>query len=201
LEIFSFLGKGPRVVLIAGQHGNEPAPSIALDRLANKFIKTSPPNMNLMIIPKANLAALLFNKRQILNDMNRSWFSDKKINADLVVDFHEGWGRHAENPKSLGQTIWFSDVELKNKIGHRLLELLNKDSPPNLKWTLLDKIPDVGPGTLDTVCKSYILIETAGQNDIEPLERRIDYVTKAAEFIIAEFNNQSLRTINGSHSP
>jgi hypothetical protein len=162
----------PRILLIAGQHGNEPAATYVLSDFVTWW-KQNPPPFDITIIPRANPIALALGIRGI-PDMNRYWF--RQLDYDMVIDFHEGWGNHKKQPQSLGQTIWTNSKFLATYIVPTLVNKLNKSVGPDLQWTQLDRIPDVGYGTLDQVSPNYILVETSGQNNIVPLHIRMKQI-------------------------
>lgn len=169
----------PTILVIAGTHGNEPAPSTYL-----KSIHTTKPGINLVIVPSVNPAALAAGTRSVGVDMNRCWpdiggkycspIKDLVDHADLVIDIHEAWGFYLTDPESLGQTIFASDVKLYPLVD-RAVSALNLQFCD--KWSRIDTLPAPTDGTaLDQYCQSnkipYILIEIAGQRDIVPREIR-----------------------------
>jgi hypothetical protein len=93
---------------------------------------------------------------------------------DLILDFHEGWGFHKINPTSIGSTVTVSKnmKELGNIIINNLNKIIKKE---DYKFILLDDICDID-STLGCYSNNnnmnYILVETTGQNDIQPLEIR-----------------------------
>jgi hypothetical protein len=156
----------------------------------------------LIIIPEANKCGLILKNRYLPykifnNDLNRNYpyknnkakdnISRKIIKlvnqSDLIVDFHEGWGFHCENPNSLGSTITTSNTSISNKLGKNIVNNLNKNiNEYKKKFTLLKLNKNGGKkvikGTLDYYCMennlNYLLIETTGQKNIQPINKRME---------------------------
>lgn len=169
----------PLVTVIAGVHGNEPAPARYLEELAR--MQSAPPNVQFAFV-QANPAALLFGVRGIGGDMNREWDRPSKLRrlvdrSQLVIDMHEAWGFERVSPGSLGQTMYTADAGLEPLVDQAVARL-NRDIPDVAhQWQRLDALPALTDGTsLDMYCarlkKPYVLIEFAGQRDIQPPERR-----------------------------
>lgn len=121
--------------------------------------------------------------------------------ADLVIDGHEGYDFVKRNPKSMGSAVYAGRSELAEKMVAKMVDDLNKtitNKPTSCKGFFcnplksltnnkIDKMtvedfhfivniePDL-PGTLRWFCDGnrvpYILIETTGQADIQPLNVR-----------------------------
>ena len=108
--------------------------------------------------------------------------------AHFVLDFHDGWGFHRINNNSMGSTISPTDTKLSYEIANLFKTKIND--------TISDKKKHFNIFTNDTQLLSneyyskennikgslryymnvtkqnYILIETSGQNNIQPLEIR-----------------------------
>ena len=102
---------------------------------------------------------------------------------DFVLDFHEGYDFHKINENSLGSTITYTnDITGKAKeIGKKLVEKINKTiENDKKKFTLLDYNYKPIEGTLLEYLSglniSGILIETTGQNNIQPLQKRLELI-------------------------
>lgn len=112
---------------------------------------------------------------------------------DLILDFHEGWGYHLIQEESVGSTIspnsnglnLCSKPLVSNRspetsgfglnLGKKLIENLNKSiTDKEKKFTLLENTECEIDSALSCKLKNrnYILVETTGQNDIQPLETR-----------------------------
>lgn len=104
-------------------------------------------------------------------------------NIDFVLDFHEGYDYHKINVKSFGSTISYTfDKTGKAKdYGEIIVKKLNETiNDEKKRFTLLD--PNYKPikGTLleflSELKISGILIETSGQNNIQPLQKRLEQI-------------------------
>jgi hypothetical protein len=112
--------------------------------------------------------------------------------ADFIIDFHEGWGFYKENNSSIGSTITPANTELSMTLSDLIYNTLNNNiNENNKKFTILiddnnkiktdtnkyGKNVDID-GTLrnyvNLLNKDYLLIETSGQKNIQPLDLRIN---------------------------
>jgi hypothetical protein len=151
----------------------------------------------IIIIPRANEWGLTFGSRYgptiIRRDINRNFRDENnhtKISkviakyvddAFLVLDFHEGWGYGAENKGSIGSSIspiynkhnkWVRELseDMQNKLNENIFEM-------HKKFKILDEIDCNKQDEVKDMlsCRSYrkntnyILIETSGQNNIQPM--------------------------------
>ncbi len=113
--------------------------------------------------------------------------------ADFIIDFHEGWGYYKENNGSIGSTITPTNTDLSNTLADKVFTNLNNTiTDNNKKFTILidddkkkqsDTNSKYGKNVeIDGTCRSYVnllkkdylLIETSGQKNIQPLELRIN---------------------------
>ncbi len=112
--------------------------------------------------------------------------------ADFIIDFHEGWGYYKENNGSIGSTITPTNTELSNKIADIVYNNLNNTITDNKKkFTILiddaikiksdsnkygKNIEIIGTcrSFVNLLKKDYLLVETSGQKNIQPLELRIN---------------------------
>jgi hypothetical protein len=113
-------------------------------------------------------------------------------NADFVLDFHEGWGFNRLNKNSMGSSITPSITPKSHDIAKLLLDAVNKTIKDNNKnFIILTKDYKKYNETVNydysesidikgslryfenILNKDYILIETTGQNNIQPLDIRI----------------------------
>lgn len=162
-----------------------------------------------------NYCALKLNIRSlpIFGDFNRKYPDNidkitnnkiaKKIidfanSSDFIIDFHEGWGYHRQNPQSIGSTLTTTNTELSQNLSFLIVQKLNKTIKDEYKkfkvltnnTSKIKEDPyiygknDHIKGTLlyyETIMnKNYILVETTGQNNIQPLKIR----TQQVDFII-----------------
>lgn len=114
---------GPTVLVIAGIHGNEPAPPVAAKQLLDWRLRRG----RMVVLPEANRPALAARTRFTPAvrhvDLNRNfpdarhglrgecapelWRFVEQLAPSLVLDLHEGWGFHRSNPKSVGSSVTY----------------------------------------------------------------------------------------------
>lgn len=191
-EIFTYDSKvnGPTILIIGTTHGNEPAGYFIIknliDKLNNKDIILK--QGQLILIPLVNYCGYKLNMRNnfLYGDINRQYNTSNKINkfiieqvinSDFIIDFHEGWGFHKINNNSIGSTITANNTYDSIQIANNMINDINytiKDE--NYKFTLHHN--NIIDGTLQEyvkkINKNYILIEITGQNNIQPLNLRIN---------------------------
>jgi len=189
----------PKIVVIAGVHGNEFAPPLGVEKFLNnnEFIKG-----NLYFIPRVNKEGLKIKTRgspckKEYYDINRNFNADnnnyleKQIldlidDADFVLDFHEAYDFHKINKNSIGSTISPINNQTSINMSNYLVEKINKTITDNNKEfvTLLDKKYDI-PNTLQDYCDkkniNYNLIEITGQHNKQKLELRINQTINILE--------------------
>ncbi|AYV81906.1 MAG: hypothetical protein Harvfovirus76_4 [Harvfovirus sp.] len=188
--IFKYGSSNPTILILAGTHGNEQGPSHALTKfIKNKEIHSILQKGTYHIVPYVNSDAIKHNTRHTScqPDINRSYPNKNEINrfllkyinnASLIIDFHEARGfRICSNKQSLGQTISTNNKQLLPIISH-VCATLNKIYTGCHRWTAIYmNNPDALKGSLEQYATHkkipYILVETAGQNDIVPLNERI----------------------------
>lgn len=116
---------GPTVLLLAGIHGDEPAPPIAARALADGLALAKG---RVIVCPEVNRPALAKKTRatpgEARPDLNRNfptpaslaptgelaphvWALIERTQPDLVVDMHEGWDFHRRFPKSVGSSVTY----------------------------------------------------------------------------------------------
>lgn len=194
----------PQVTVIAGTHGNEPAPGEYLERLAchlKQHPEEVPQDVHLVIIPRVNPVAVSRGVRGMTVggrtiDLNRCWpdsvgeycspIREEVDRSHLIVDFHEAWSFESRDTGSLGQTIYTSDTRLTPLIQHTI-ERLNRVAPE--PWRAISALPVAdGGGALDEYCVErripYILVEVAGQRDIVPKRVREHQCAVAIESLL-----------------
>ena len=215
IEVYEFDSKvkGIHLLLIGGTHGNEPSGSVALF----KFIKEMQDKKynlkigKITIIPKPNKLGLLFNKRNLLHrlynkDLNRNYPRNAKEKAldpisakimdyvnksDWILDFHEGWGYIYENKGSMGSGIFPGNTENSITMANNILTSINSAINSENKFGLeKEKHPDIRSlkSYANYLQKNYILIETSGQNDIQPIEIRVEQILYIIDFFL-RFND------------
>jgi predicted deacylase len=185
---------GFNICFLASVHGNEPAGCAILELMVrNGYLSRYMSGRHGMIrvIPRGNPWGLAHNNRYDIsgNDINRNFLDrPKDANAeyllklmdgfDLVVDIHEGWGFYREGKGSIGSTISPSRDQLASQIALVMSTNVNKGiSDPIKKFAVLPKqsceITTALACHMEKKNRSYILIETTGQNDVQPLRLRM----------------------------
>ena len=199
IEIFTIdsMKSGPTILLIGSVHGNEPAGSVALKTFMRSLKTDSLTSGKLFVIPCPNKLGIIFNTRWLLHrlnnrDLNRNFPRNnreiaedpisKKImeyvtQSDLVIDFHEGWGFHKMNAESMGSGIYPGKTKFSIILSNELLNHVNKHITDPLKQFSIEynKHPDIKSlkNYVNFLGKDYILIETSGQDNIQPLDVRV----------------------------
>lgn len=185
---------GPTILLVGGTHGNEPAGSVAIEKLA-KQIKLK--RGKLVLVPRANKLGLLLNTRWLphrmwYRDLNRNYprvsgdypvepISQKiaglAMEADFILDLHEGWGFNCIQPESLGSGLYPGDTKLSIELAPQIVSHLNKTISKDYKKFVVGYNNHPELNSLRSFCvlhnKNYILVETTGQNDIQQLDVRV----------------------------
>ena len=199
---------GINVLLLAGTHGNEPAGSHTLLRLQNLILKGTYKikSGKLTIVHNINPCGYYFDNRyySVIGkkiDINRMYKKGFIINKqieklipthNLILDFHEGWGYIGKNEGSIGSSITTLNIPFQHE--HNILTLLNKNiNIVEKKWLKNDIKLEVSNSLRELAMKnkkSYMLIETSGQNNIQPLHVRmkqnniiLNYILKAYRVI------------------
>jgi len=181
---------GPNVLLIGGTHGDEPA-SLSSLLIFKNLLKNNKIKLNygkLSIIYNVNNCGYYFNNRHysVIGkkiDLNRKYDTGFPINKniekivknnDLIIDFHEGWGYLSGNKGSIGSSITINNYSIK--VIKNLIKKLNRNiSNRNKKWKLNTDYKLI-KNSLRDFCKNkhYILVETSGKNNIQPLHIRVN---------------------------
>jgi hypothetical protein len=196
---------GPVVLIVAGTHGNEPAASYYFSRLIKDKIKINRGKFIIIPRVNDCALKLGLRSTPLIGDINRKYSYEltktNRINGetnrinkqimdiiklnriDFVLDFHEGYDFHNYNSNSLGSTITYTNDKTgkAKKIGKKIIDKLNNTiTDDKKKFTLLDYNYKPIEGTLleylSRLNISGILIETSGQNNIQPLDIRIKQI-------------------------
>ncbi len=176
---------GSTIGIVGSVHGNEPAGAATLAAMGDAL---TPINGKVIAIMKANPLGLAAGTRMSpYGDINRHFSAagDPYVSAilaaltpcDYVIDLHEGWGWHKISPASVGATISPNSAWPPSLIDSLLSAVNAKIADDNRKFTArIGKSRDIA-GTLASHCENthrpYLLIETAGQKDIQPLSDRV----------------------------
>jgi len=199
-----------KICLLAGVHGNEPAASILFQKFIDndKFEEiANEKNIFIRVIPSVNEFGLNFNTRYQNNllypDINRSFTENGALhhiskdiirltmNMTLVIDFHEGWGFHKIDRESLGSSLTITGDKNIYYLSRKIIQRLNDTIPKNEhKFDILHRICDI-KNTLSCYFhlnnKNYILVETTGQNDIQPISIRQMQIINILDTVFAYF--------------
>lgn len=202
---------GPCLGILASVHGNEPAGAYTLTKMIkNKELK--PKTGKLIIIPEGNPCGIMQNTREnpySQLDINRQFSEEggndetSQIivntfkNCDIILDFHEGWSFHLEtkasrNPFqqiSVGSTITPGEHKIWETLAPKIVEELNITiKEPLKKWSIIwgasCKIASSFNCYAHLNNRPYLLIETSGQEDIQPLEVREKQIRTILRVII-----------------
>ena len=185
-----------RICFIAGVHGNEPAASLHLSSLleSDYFDRMSQRGIFIRVIPRVNEFGLdmgiRYQNSLFHPDINRMFGEEGendiiskdmiKLTRDmtLIVDFHEGWGFHLLDDKSLGSTLTVTNSV--KSLGQKIIKRINeKISEPFRKFVILNrmcKIKEAFSCYNNVRSRNYILVETSGQNNIQDLNIRQDQI-------------------------
>jgi predicted deacylase len=193
--IITYGSGSPTVVIMSGMHGNEPAGATALNNIREDLGMPALAG-TLIVLPKINVSGHAANRRETGAgvDLNRSYpggtavGSSEQISdplaaavwkivsaADFVLDFHEGWGYHTTQPQSVGSTI--SGTPDCAALCVQLVSDINVIADPNRPFVYLPNLFCDITSTMACQCYRnqipYILVETTGQNNVQPLEVRV----------------------------
>lgn len=191
-EVYNFVGPGPKFLIVAGTHGDEPAPSYELESLLKKgFFE----GWNAYVIPRLNRTGVSLNFRlnHIGMDVNRNYSSSQSLlrslllpqNAciqrllpvsDIVIDFHEANHFHQLENWSLGNTLSVLPDKTSKQIADMALLRVNSIIPEEKKkFVSFDHSACRIPGSLSCLVekrkKSYMLVELCrGSRIFKPLQ-------------------------------
>ena len=125
LDVYRIQGKQPgkTLLLIGGIQGDEPGGYLSADQYVDMRLQKG----TLIIVPRANLKAIMLGQRGPDGDMNRQFLDQPTDNpmqpvvkqlkrliaeSDTVLNLHDGWGYHRptyidaqRNPKRYGQSL------------------------------------------------------------------------------------------------
>ena len=196
---------GKNILLLGGTHGNEPAGRymlLILQRLLQKGYHRLKSG-KITIIHNVNPCGYYFNNRYYNTivgklDINRLYGKkfpiNKKIenlvvNNDIILDFHEGRGYIRRDKKSIGSSITCLKIPLKyqkeliNKINSSITEPYKKWSINERKMEIINSLRDYA----NEKNKAYMLIETSGQNNIQPLDIRVSQNITIITYILKKY--------------
>jgi hypothetical protein len=191
-EYFIYKGKeeGPTILIIGATHGNEPAGYFAIKEYMAKlnsqklFLKRG----KIIFVPVVNYCGLQLNSRNhnTVGDINRLYgitniniinklIIDFTNTADFIVDFHEGFDYANNSSNSLGSTLTPSKTNLAETIANKVIENINININIDYKKFKINKEKNIMGSLSDYSVKlNYLLVETSGQNNIQPIEIRVN---------------------------
>jgi len=190
---------GPTLGMVGSVHGNEPAGSYTLAQMISNT-EFHPQRGKIIVIRQANPCGLMKNTREnplTSNDINRQFTENGGSDessirivetlqpCDVILDFHEGWGFHLETKASLnpfsqisvGSTLTPSDHDFWKGLAPAITDTINREiADPSKKFSVIWNASCKIPSSLNCYAalnnRTYMLIETSGQNDIQPIEVR-----------------------------
>ncbi len=178
------------ILIVGGTHGNEPASSLSLYRLARYLKHKNIRNSFITIIPMVNKTGFYTNNRYnnhfLKNyDINRNYPKKYYINTilsdmikeyDMIIDHHEGYNYHVSNKNSIGSTI--SPVNFETSMLDKILNKLNKHIKSRDKKFVFNSKHSYPIGSLRNYIvekfpkKKYLLIETTGITNRDTMYER-----------------------------
>jgi predicted deacylase len=198
---------GPTVLIVGSTHGNEPAGTVTIENIISKNYFNLKKG-KLLLVPRPNKIGYLCNMRymphRIINcDLNRNYPKElgelpkdpisSKIckladNSDFIIDLHEGWGFHRIQPNSLGSGIYPGDTHNSITLSYQIVKQINtKINDPNKKFVVgLNSHPELTSlrSYCNMVYRDYILVETTGQNDIQPIQIRTNQMLTLIDCVL-----------------
>jgi len=198
---------GKCVGIVGGVHGNEPSGMVALNAIVASGFK--PTTGKLVLIPEANQCGLRNKVRHQPSsttqsaDINRNYtseggtdFKSREIlsafrSCDLVIDLHEAWGYYRTTPPSVGSTLTPTSDNLSVSLARKAVERLNVGiSNPDKKFEVLQnqscRIGETLGCHMEQNKRPYILVETTGQKDVQPLPLRVAQVKTILSSILSD---------------
>jgi predicted deacylase len=197
---------GPNLLVIAGTHGNEPAGRVTIETwLDSEGYKSKDLRGKIYVIPRANKSGAQLHVRYMVHnlrypDLNRNYtdvgrepISQKIISLikekqiDFILDYHEGWGFRKQNPKTIGSTL-SATTPFSTDLANEIISLLNKEIDDENRHFVLNKKTDHLMTLRNYAGRHdihYILVETTGQNNIQPLNVRNHQSRKILDYILS----------------
>jgi predicted deacylase len=208
-EYFEYIGKenGPTILIIGATHGNEPAGYYGIKEYMNKLNKQELvlKRGKIIFIPSVNYCGLQLNKRNhnTVGDINRLYIDMENNNiinkliinfsktSDFIIDFHEGYDYANKLDKTLGSTITPTETETALKVANIVVNNLNKIINIDYKKFKINynkKISGTFREYADINKFNYILVETTGQRDVQPLNIRTEQCINIINSVLENFN-------------
>jgi hypothetical protein len=197
---------GEVVLVLAGIHGDEPAPPVAASRIRGWSVVSG----RLLVVPKVNPPALSAGTRHTPGDkpfdLNRHfpgsgrdapeegmasaiWSLLARERVTWLVDLHEGWDFHRINPRSVGSSVTYvpgaPSAGASKEMATFVLDAINgADDPPRHPFVLLS------PGPARSVARAVseqrglrsLVIETTKLG--QPLDKRVTQHERAVREVL-----------------
>ncbi len=140
LNVYRINGKlhGKTLLIIGGIQGDEPGGFLSADLYADMELVRG----NLIVVPRANFYSIILNRRQVNEDMNRTFSGSSRENyetqvvsilkrliseSDCLLNLHDGsgfyrdtWQGEMKNPARYGQSIIVDSESYSDLAGHEI---------------------------------------------------------------------------------
>jgi hypothetical protein len=208
-EYFEYIGKekGPTILIIGATHGNEPAGYYGIKEFMNKLNKQEYilKKGKIIFIPSVNYCGLQLNSRNhnTVGDINRLYRDRENNNiinkliinfsktSDFIIDFHEGVDYANKSDETLGSTITPAETEKSLEVANIVINNLNKIIDIEYKKFKINhnkKISGTFREFADINKLNYILIETTGQQNKQPLNIRREQCINIITSVLQNYN-------------
>jgi predicted deacylase len=208
-EYFEYTGKeeGPAILIIGATHGNEPAGYYGIKEYMNKLNRQeiTLKRGKIIFIPAVNYCGLKLNNRNhnTVGDINRLYRDNVNNNiinkliinfsktSDFIIDFHEGYDYANKSDDTLGSTITPAETEKSLEIANIVVNNLNKIINIDYKKFKINhnkKIKGTFRDYVDINKLNYILVETTGQGNVQPLNIRTEQCVNVINSVLENYN-------------
>ena len=198
--------KGSIILIVGATHGNEPAGYYGIKEYMNKLNRQeiTLKKGKIIFIPSVNYCGLKLNNRNhnTVGDINRLYKDNENniinkliINfsktSDFIIDFHEGYDYANKSDNTLGSTITPAETEKSLEIANKVVNNLNKIIDIDYKKFKVNHNKKI-KGTLrdytDFIKLNYILVETTGQGNVQPLNIRSEQCINIITTVLENYN-------------
>lgn len=208
-EYFEYSGKetGPTILIVGATHGNEPAGYHGIKEFMNKLNKQELllKRGKIIFVPSVNYCGLKLNQREhnTLGDINRLYIETENNNiinkliinfskvSDFIIDFHEGYYYANTLEDTLGSTITPTETKIAYNVANIVVNNINKIIYTDYKKYKINhdkKIKGTFRDYADINKLNYILVETTGQEDVQPLKIRTEQCISVINSVLNYFN-------------